>query len=160
MMKGLYLRFGFSLLAAILFAACTVEPVEETTVEHTAPMYMKGVCYHPVAKGDTMRSFDRIDEDLALMVEAGMNTIRTYAPIEEVEVLDKIAEKGMKVVVGFGYNQNGFYDLLSGSYLEYVERFKDHEAILMWELGNEYNYHPEWFEVISWLVHHIEGGGR
>ena len=43
MMKGLYLRFGFSLLAAIFFTACTVEPVEETTVEHNAPMYMKGV---------------------------------------------------------------------------------------------------------------------
>ena len=154
MMKGLYLRFGFSLLAAILFAACTVEPVEETTVENNAPMYMKGVCYHPVAKGDTVRSFDRIDKDLALMVDAGMNTIRTYAPIEEEEVLDKIAEKGMKVVVGFGYNQNGFYDLLSGSYLEYVSRFKDHEAILMWELGNEYNYHPEWFEgdVENWYT--------
>ena len=146
MMKGLYLRFSLSVLAAVFFAACAVEPVEETTAEINAPMYMKGVCYHPVAKGDTVRSFDRIDEDLALMVDAGMNTIRTYAPIEEEEVLDKIAEKGMKVVVGFGYNQNGFYDLLSGSYLEYVSRFKDHEAILMWELGNEYNYHPEWFE--------------
>ena len=154
MMKGLYLRFGFSLLAAIFFAACSVEPVKETTAEIIAPGYMKGVCYHPVAKGDTMRSFDRIEEDLALMVDAGMNTIRTYAPIEEVEVLDKIAEKGMKVVVGFGFNQNGFYDLLSGSYLEYVERFKDHEAILMWELGNEYNYHPEWFEgdVENWYT--------
>lgn len=153
-MKGQYLRFGLLTLAAIVFIACAVEPTEETMDETNAAIYMKGVCYHPVEKGHTERSFDRIDEDLALMADAGMNTIRTYAPIEEVEVLDKIAEKGMKVVVGFGYNQDGYYDLLSGSYLDYVEQFKDHEAILMWELGNEYNYHPEWFEgdIMNWYT--------
>jgi hypothetical protein len=50
------------------------------------------------------------------------------------------------LIVSFGYNQNGFYDILSGSYIDYVKKFKDHKAILLWELGNEYNYHPEWFE--------------
>ena len=27
----------------------------------------------------------------------------------------------------------------------YVKKYKNHNAILLWELGNEYNYHPEWF---------------
>jgi beta-galactosidase/beta-glucuronidase len=49
------------------------------------------------------------------------------------------------VIVGIGYNQGGVYDLQSGTYLDYVERFKSHPAILMWELGNEFNFHPEWF---------------
>jgi endo-1,4-beta-mannosidase len=26
-----------------------------------------------------------------------------------------------------------------------VKTFRNHNAILFWELGNEYNYHPEWF---------------
>ena len=51
MMKGLYLRFGFSVLAGVFFAACAVESVEETTVGNNAPMYMKGVCYHPGGQG-------------------------------------------------------------------------------------------------------------
>jgi len=133
-------------LATWMAMGCTDESDAPLAIEQEETAYIKGVCYHPVPKGDTLRSFATIDEDLALMKAAGMNTIRTYSPIAEVEVLDKIAAADMKVIVGIGYNQEGYFDLLSGSYLEYVSRFKDHEAILMWELGNEYNYHPEWFE--------------
>lgn len=133
-------------LATWMAMGCTQESNAPLAIEQEETAYIKGVCYHPVPKGDTLRSFATIDEDLALMKAAGMNTIRTYSPIAEVEVLDKIAAADMKVIVGIGYNQEGYFDLLSGSYLKYVSRFKDHEAILMWELGNEYNYHPEWFE--------------
>lgn len=111
-----------------------------------APHAIKGICYHPVPKGAVARSFERLEGDLALMRAAGVNTLRVYAPIADVAVLDQIHATGMKVIIGFGYNQNGRYDIQSGTFLEYVERFKDHAAILMWELGNEYNYHPEWFE--------------
>ena len=41
------------------------------------------------------------------MQEAGINTIRVYDAIDDIEVLNKIAERGMKLIVGFGYNQNG-----------------------------------------------------
>lgn len=105
-----------------------------------------GICYHPVPKGSGQRSWETLDQDLSLMKEAGINTIRVYAPIEEVEVLDAIHTAGMKVVIGFGYNQNGYYDVLSGSFINYINQFKNHNAILFWEFGNEYNYHPQWFE--------------
>lgn len=116
------------------------------------PYFMKGVCYHPVAKGDVQRSFDELDTDLQLMQQMGVNTIRVYEPIEEEDVLDRIHAAGLKLIIGFGYNQNGTYDLLSGTYLDYVQRFKAHPAILLWELGNEYNYHPEWFggDISTW----------
>jgi len=107
---------------------------------------IKGICYHPVPKGSDKRNFNNLTQDLELMLEAGINTIRVYEPIAERSILDQIHEAGLKVIIGFGYNQNGKYDILSGTFIDYVNAFKDHEAILFWELGNEYNYHPEWFD--------------
>ena len=116
------------------------------------PYYIKGICYNPVEKGYVDRDFSNIDLDLALMNEAGINTIRVYKPIDEVSVLDKIAAAGIKVITSFGYNQEGHFDILTGSYLDYVNTYKSHKAILFWELGNEYNYHPEWFDgdITNW----------
>jgi len=115
---------------------------------------IKGVCYHPVPRGLELRSFEKLSEDLSLMIEAGINTIRVYSPIDDKSVLDKIDEAGIKVIIGFGYNQDGYYDILSGSFIDYVKRYKDHDAILFWELGNEYNYHPEWFgnDINNWYT--------
>jgi exo-beta-1,3-glucanase (GH17 family) len=107
---------------------------------------IKGICYHPVPKGSDKRSFNNLTEDLELMKEAGINTIRVYSPITEVAVLDQINAAGIKVIIGFGYNQSGHFDILSGTFADYVNTYKGHDAILFWELGNEYNYHPEWFE--------------
>lgn len=107
---------------------------------------IKGICYHPVPKGSQQREFNFLDDDLKLMKEAGINTVRVYAPIVEAAVLDKFAKAGIKIIMGFGYKQDGIYDIYSGSFIDYVKKYKDHEAILFWELGNEYNYHPEWFE--------------
>lgn len=119
-----------------------------------APYRIKGICYFPVPKGrDTVAVFDRLDEDLALMKEAGINTIRTYSPIEEERVLDRMAEEGIRVIIGFGYDPPQVrYNIRSGNYREYVLRFKEHPAILFWELGNEYNFHPEWFggDIRNW----------
>lgn len=111
-----------------------------------SPYFIKGICYHPVPKGSAQRDFSTLDQDLALMTEAGINTIRVYAPIDDEVVLDKISSAGMKLIVGFGYNQGGNYDILSGSFIDYVNKYKNHKSILLWELGNEYNYHPEWFD--------------
>ena len=110
------------------------------------PYIIKGICYNPVPKGSNSRDFSNLTEDLALMVEAGINTIRVYSPIEDKAVLDEIHAAGLKIIIGFGYNQGGFYDIVSGSFIDYVNSFKSHDAILLWELGNEYNYHPDWFE--------------
>ncbi|WP_431122097.1 glycoside hydrolase family 2 TIM barrel-domain containing protein [Flagellimonas flava] len=108
--------------------------------------WIKGICYHPVPQGSVQRSFDSLDMDLKLMTEAGINTIRVYEPIDDLAVLDAIHEAGIMIIIGFGYDQEGKYDIASGTFMNYVETYKDHEAILMWELGNEYNYHPNWFE--------------
>ncbi len=107
---------------------------------------IRGICYHPVPKGSENRDFGNLTEDLALMIEAGINTIRVYEPIDDKTVLDEINTAGLKVIMGFGYNQGGHFDILSGSFIDYINTYKNHNAILLWELGNEFNYHPEWFD--------------
>lgn len=119
---------------------------ERKILVNNEPYLIKGICYNPVPKGSNKRSFSNLTEDLALMVDAGINTIRVYSPIDDKAVLDEIDTAGLKVIVGFGYNQNGYFDILSGSFINYINTYKNHNAILFWELGNEYNYHPEWFE--------------
>ena len=118
------------------------------------PYFIKGICYHPVPKGNKERSFETLSQDLVLMKEAGVNTIRVYEPIDDKTVLDEIDAAGLKVIIGFGYNQDGKFDILSGTFVDYMNRYKNHPAILMWELGNEYNYHPEWFngDVKNWYM--------
>jgi hypothetical protein len=56
--------------------------------------------------------------------------------------------------MGFGYNQEGVFDMASGTILDYIETYKNHPVILLWELGNEYNYHPEWFDgdIAKWYT--------
>lgn len=135
----------FALFALIILASCSNEtPVEVETATATGD-YFKAICYHPVNAGSTLRSWDHLDQDLALMKEAGIGVVRVYVPIAEEAVLDKFAERGMKIITSFGYNQDSIYDLQSGTYLDYVRKFKEHPAVYLWELGNEYNYHPEWF---------------
>lgn len=135
------------LLGLAALTACTTIPAEEAvvTVPNNSSNYFKAICYHPVPAGDTLRSWETLDQDLALMKEAGITTIRVYVPITEEAVLDKIAAADMRVITSFGYNQDSVYDILSGSFIDYVDQFKAHPAIFLWELGNEYNYHPEWF---------------
>ena len=124
-----------------------VKVSERQILVNDIPYEIKGVCYHPVPKGSpNKRSFSTLTKDILLMKEAGINTIRVYAPIEEKEVLDELAAADIKVIIGFGYDQNGYYDIASGSFINYVNTYKNHKAILLWELGNEYNYHPEWFD--------------
>ena len=115
---------------------------------NTKPFYIKGICYHPVSKGKkgTQRSFEYLEKDLELMIEAGINTIRVYKPIDNLKVLDAINKAGIKLITSFGYDQKGFYDIKSGTFINYINKYKNHPAILIWELGNEYNYHPEWFD--------------
>ena len=146
---SLFLIFIISILGWNFYNCCeeiNVEINERNFLVNNERYFIKGVCYDPVLLGSKKRSFDKIDEDLKLMVEAGVNTIRVYSPIDDTSILDKIDKAGIKIIVGFGYNQEGYYDILSGSFENYIKKYKNHNAILLWELGNEYNYHAEWFE--------------
>ena len=145
-------RCIFLVFVSLIFSCEVKTTMDEISISGRAllvnniPYKIKGICYHPVAKGNEKRSFENLEQDLNLMKEAGINTIRVYAPIDDKGVLDAIHQKGMKLIMGFGYNQDGYYDILSGTFIDYVKKYKDHPVILMWELGNEFNYHPQWFD--------------
>ena len=140
-----FLFCGLFLLCLNNLKADVVTVSERQILVNGVPFTIKGICYHPVPKGSSVVNFGKLKEDLALMKEAGINTIRVYEPIKEKAVLDQIQASGLKVIIGFGYNQDGKFDILSGTFADYINTWKDHPAILFWELGNEYNYHPEWF---------------
>jgi hypothetical protein len=117
---------------------------------------IKGMCWHPVLQGKDRRDgpdYIGSKADINLMAALGVNTIRVYQPIENKAVLDAIHEAGMKVIVGIPYFDDCKIpgpDIKTGSYKDHINKFKDHPAILMWELGNEFNYifkdHPEWIK--------------
>lgn len=138
----------------LIFTSCSyksqkadiVSTAEREILVSGKPYFIKGVCYHPVPKGSKMRNFENLSEDLKLMNEAGINTVRLYSPIDDESVLDQFHKERIKVIIGFGFNQGGNFDILSGSFADYIIKYKHHPAILFWEYGNEYNYHPEWFE--------------
>lgn len=114
-----------------------------------------GVCYNPVAIGSgsaTPLDYSHIDQDIQLMISAKINTIRTYIAITNVAILDKFAHAGIKIIMGFPNYNTSYPDIFYKGYLNYINTYKNHSAILMWELGNEYNYHPEWFsnDINNW----------
>ena len=96
---------------------------------------INGICYAR-GEGNGENSGYSFNDDIPLLVDANINTIRTYAAITNVAELNAFANAGIKVIMMLNEN----------SYTWYVNQFKDHPAILMWEFGNEFNYHPEWFQ--------------
>ena len=95
---------------------------------------INGICYAR-GEGNGETSGFSYTDDIPLLVEANVNTVRTYSSMTDVNELNAFAEAGIKIIMHLNEN----------SYTWYVNQYKDHPAILMWEFGNEFNYHPEWF---------------
>jgi hypothetical protein len=104
------------------------------------PVPIRGVCWNPVPKGGVHPadlSFAGFAEgDGALMQTAGINAVRTYDAITDTAVLDTLYARGIYVlnmVYAWGGDPATVVDAR-------VNAVKDHPAILMWVLGNEWNY--------------------
>lgn len=93
-----------------------------------------------------VRGAGGIDE-MDLVKSIGGNTVRTWGIENAQEVLDEAHEKGLKVMLGFwiqherhgfDYNDEGKVKSQLESCRRAVQKYKDHPALLMWGLGNEY----------------------
>ena len=87
-MRSLILITVICLLAFNNLNASVVSISDRQIIVNDSLYIIKGICYNPVPKGSDKRSFSNLTEDLALMVEAGINTIRVYVPITNKAVLD------------------------------------------------------------------------
>lgn len=113
-----------------------------------SPFNIRGICWNPIPSGETnpdgiaflkespAYSTPYLERDLDLIAEAGFNTIRTYVPIVETEVLDLIHERGLKVIVPVYI----FHAISDADIRDVVSSLRNHPAILFWEIGNEWNY--------------------
>jgi len=105
-----------------------------------APVHLKGVNWSPVKKGGTspwgLDFAGTVEQDSSMMQSAGVNSIRTYEPLLDRAVLDKLWSRGI-YVLNTVYAWGGeVVDRL----VPRVNAVKDHPAILMWVIGNEWNY--------------------
>ncbi|MCY1022572.1 glycoside hydrolase family 2 TIM barrel-domain containing protein [Pyxidicoccus sp. MSG2] len=103
-------------------------------------LQLKGVCWNPVGKGHNHPPRDDYaafaDRDIALMKAAGINVVRTYDTIRDTAVLDKLHAAGIRVIMSvYAYGGEP-----ASRASEHVTALKDHPSILMWSLGNEWNY--------------------
>jgi hypothetical protein len=99
------------------------------------PYDIRGISWSPGDPGDGKpgpSSFTAaVGRDLPLMRAAHINTVKTYGPIERV-VLDQLQANGMMAIVTVVVT--GAEDFAS-----YVKVMRDHPAVLMWMVGNEWN---------------------
>lgn len=104
------------------------------------PFHMKGMNWNPIPwNGKHPANLDYaawVEMDGDLMAKAGVNAIRTYEPLTDVAVLDALWERGIWVLnTVYGHGSTPVE-----SAVEVVRQVKNHPAILMWVIGNEWNY--------------------
>jgi len=102
------------------------------------PIHIKGVAWSPIPIGSGPGNYfaDTVEEDAALMAQAGINVVRTYGPILDTAVLDTLWEHNIFVMMTVFY---GYSDSVESA-LSNVCAIKDHPAVMGWVVGNEWNY--------------------
>lgn len=117
-----------------------IQIVDQNILLNGEPFFIKGICWNPVPIGGNHPNdldFEAaVEEDARLMSEAGINVIRTYEPITDEDTLDVLYSYGIYVInTVFSYGGSSVQ-----SAVNHVNNLKHHPAILMWAIGNEWNY--------------------
>mmetsp|Transcript_28006 Transcript_28006/g.65387 ORF Transcript_28006/g.65387 Transcript_28006/m.65387 type:complete len:1025 (-) Transcript_28006:246-3320(-) len=129
-----------AVLAAVRSDATSVQVVGRQLIVDGHALHLKGVCWNPVPKGGVhpkdldFRGF--VESDSRLMAQAGINAVRTYDAITDRDVLDILWKRGIYVLNTVYVWGKAPMDTVVKS----VNAVKDHPSILMWVVGNEWNY--------------------
>jgi len=104
------------------------------------PLFLRGVCWNPVPRGaqhpEGLDFTGFAEQDAREMAALGVNVVRTYEPLLDTAVLDRLAAAGIRVINSV-YPWGG---APASVVVERVRAVKDHPALLMWAIGNEWNY--------------------
>jgi len=114
--------------------------VNRQIIVNGAPLHMKGVNWNPVRKGGShpadLDFSGFVVQDAQLMANAGINVVRTYDAITDTAVLDTLWSHGIYVIsTVYGYGGSAISTIAPK-----IAPVKNHPAILMWAVGNEWNY--------------------
>lgn len=92
--------------------------------------------------------FDHYKKDIPLIKAMNVNTVRVYTdfslnPGAYNKILDEFYKNNIMVIVTVSASKS---EMDSGRYAKVVQEYKDHPAVLMWALGNEWNldYNKFW----------------
>ena len=108
-------------------------------------LLVKGVSYGTFAPADGYQFpvISQVSADFALMVQYGINTVRTYT-VPRRDFLDEAADAGLRVVVGIPWTQHvAFLDdpvmtrAIRRRIVDEVRALAEHPAMLLVALGNE-----------------------
>src|SRR5437870_1827165 len=108
--------------------------------------FIKGVTYGPFAKGSHGAQFPEpavVDNDFALMAEAGINTVRVFT-VPPLWLLDAAQRAGLQLLVGLPWSQHiTFLDSLAtqaqirDAIVAGVRQCQRHPAVFAYLVGNE-----------------------
>lgn len=117
------------------------------------PFFIRGVGYSPIPIG---RSYaygfygnrEIYSRDFPMIRAMGANVIRTWSKVSSTDFLDAAYNNGQNplyVIMGFYVDPTNvsnptYREAVISDFREYVRRFKDHPAVLMWCVGNEVEY--------------------
>lgn len=122
--------------------------------------FYQGGTWSPIPAGTDRRNWDWNDDVPAVLAQINVlndlnvKSVRVYTPITSKVILDKLRESGISVNVVIPYSDDRAPDkkiekidlVTKGSLEKFIkEYFPNYPAGSVVELGNEYNYHPEYF---------------
>lgn len=116
------------------------------TLDTVRPYTIKGTAWSPSGIGSAGDVTTRRNEfgnwyaaDIQLMKEAGINTVYTFIDMwtdsRGIEVLDNLYKNGIMAVITADEDGSDNTTVIA----QVVNAYKNHPAILMWALGNEWN---------------------
>jgi hypothetical protein len=141
------------------------------------PFVVNGMAYAPVPPCEGWQyawydQYDRYSVDFPLIAASGANTVRLYAPLVSTAMLDEAWANGLYVMPTFGVDETQLTcpegrAFMQDRFVEMVEEWGDHPAILAWLVGNEVNggltttelcttWHPQ-LDALALAAHTAEG---